>query len=119
MTKMKKIKHTFCDLIPKSVEDGVLYVSIPYATAIHKCACGCGQEVVTPIRIDEWALTWDGDTVTLDPSIGNWNLPCRSHYFIVHNKIMWVGKPSFFDVTGRATRRIIQILRHMWHRKRS
>ncbi|MCY4491933.1 MAG: DUF6527 family protein [Thaumarchaeota archaeon] len=109
---MKKIKHEFCDLIPKSVEDGVLYISIPYATAIHKCACGCGWEVVTPIRTDGWALNWDGDTITLTPSIGNWNLPCQSHYFLVRNEIIWVRKSSFFAVTSR-TRNIVQILRRI------
>jgi hypothetical protein len=27
-------------------------------------------------------MTFDGESVALWPSIGNWNLPCRSHYII-------------------------------------
>src|SRR5690348_6953534 len=85
--KRMMIRHKFVDLIPDVVEEGVLYISIPYATAIHKCACGCGETVVTPIRPTDWTLTWDGDTITVNPSIGNWSFPCQSHYFIVENKI--------------------------------
>ena len=33
-------------------------------------------------------LTFDG-TVTIWPSIGNWALPCQSHYIIDHGKIKW------------------------------
>jgi hypothetical protein len=27
--------------------------------------------------------------VSLDPSIGNWSFPCRSHYWIRNNKVRW------------------------------
>lgn len=30
-----------------------------------------------------WTLIFDGDTVSLDPSIGNWSFHCQSHYLIV------------------------------------
>lgn len=87
--KRKSISHKFVSLIPDVVEEGILYISIPYATATHKCACGCGEIVVTPIRPPDWVMVWDGDTVTLKPSIGNWSLPCQSHYFIRRNRIIW------------------------------
>jgi len=58
-----------------------------YATAIHRCCCGCGNEVVTPLSPVGWFLTFDGDSISLDPSIGNWNFPCRSHYWITRNKV--------------------------------
>ena len=90
--KRKEISHKFVALIPAKVEEGVLYISIPYATATHKCACGCGEIVVTPIRPPDWILIWDGDTVTMTPSIGNWSLPCQSHYFIRKNRIIWARK---------------------------
>jgi hypothetical protein len=76
------IRHEFVDLIPDALEDGVLYVSVQYATALHLCCCGCGSEVVTPLSPTDWSLTFDGDTVSLRPSIGNYSFPCRSHYFI-------------------------------------
>jgi hypothetical protein len=30
-----------------------------------------------------------GDSVSLDPSIGNFNLPCQSHYWIRDGKVVW------------------------------
>lgn len=88
----KIIKHEFVELIPDVVEDGVLYISIPYATATHRCPCGCNEIVVTPIKPTDWTLTWNGESVTIYPSIGNWSLPCQSHYWIEENKIIWSRK---------------------------
>lgn len=85
------IDHEFVDYVPSELAEGVLYVSIPYATAVHKCACGCGNKVVTPITPADWNLLFDGDTVSLTPSIGNWGFPCRSHYWIKSNSIQWSG----------------------------
>jgi hypothetical protein len=101
---MKKlIRPKFVKYIPDEVEDGVLYISIPYATAIHKCPCGCGEIVVTPIKPTDWTLTWNGETVTLKPSIGNWSLPCRSHYWIIENRIIWARKWITSEIeAGRA-----------------
>lgn len=92
--RLKTISYEFVELMPTAIEEGVLYISIPYRTATHKCACGCGKNVVTPIRPTDWTLTWDGDVITLYPSIGNWSLPCRSHYFIRENRIVWASKWS-------------------------
>ena len=80
--------------VPDSLEPGVLYVSVEYATAIHACASGCGNEVVTPLSPTDWQLTFDGRAVSLYPSIGNWSLPCQSHYWITKNEIEWAGKWS-------------------------
>ena len=96
--RRKLIRPEFVEFIPDSVEDGILYISIPYATATHKCACGCGEIVVTPIRPTDWSLSWDGETVTLNPSIGNWSLPCRSHYWILENRIAWARKWSTSEI---------------------
>ena len=92
--KLDKIKFEFVTHIPKDVEDEILYVSIPFSIAIHKCACGCGEKVVTPITPTDWILIFNGDSVSLYPSIGNWSLPCQSHYFITKNKINWCGRWS-------------------------
>lgn len=87
MVQMKEITYKFVEFIPDKIEEYVLYISIPYCTAIHKCVCGCGNEVVTPLSPTDWELTFDGKTVSLNPSIGNWNFKCKSHYFITRNKI--------------------------------
>jgi hypothetical protein len=89
--KRTPIKHEFVEYVPGSLAPGILYVSIPYATAVHTCACGCGNKVVTPITPADWQLLYDGDSVSLTPSIGNWGFPCRSHYWIKHDEIRWGG----------------------------
>ena len=78
--------------IPAYPEPGVLYVSVEYATTLHLCACGCGYEAVLGISPHDWTLLWDGETVTLDRSIGNWSFPCQSHYFIRRNRIVQAAK---------------------------
>lgn len=93
MIRHLRLTHRFVTHIPSALEEGVLYVSVEYATAIHLCCCGCGEQVVTPLTPTDWALTFDGDTVSLWPSIGNWNFKCRSHYVIerseVHGALPW------------------------------
>lgn len=92
--KRGSISHEFIEYIPPELNEGVLYVSIPYATAIHLCACGCGNRVVTPISPAEWQLLYDGESVSLTPSIGNWEFPCHSHYWIRHDEIRWAQRWS-------------------------
>lgn len=95
-----KIKHKFVDIIPDSLEENTIYVSILYSTVIHKCPCGCGNEVVTPLSPHGWQLTYDGETITLFPSIGNWSLSCRSHYWIRQNEIKWAESWSEEMING-------------------
>jgi hypothetical protein len=85
------ILHEFVEFVPSELNEGTLYISIPYEIAVHLCACGCGIKVVTPISPPEWQLIWNGDTVSLTPSIGNWQFPCRSHYWIRRDEIRWAG----------------------------
>ena len=84
-----RLAHKFVDQIPEKLDEGVLYVSIQFGTVVHKCACGCGEEVVTPLGPAEWRLTYDGRTVSLAPSVGNWSFPCRSHYWIEGGNVRW------------------------------
>jgi hypothetical protein len=79
----------FVEFMPDKIRKGVLYISMKYSTAIHTCACGCGEEVITPLDPARWQLFYDGKTVTLKPSIGNWNFQCRSHYFIINNRVVY------------------------------
>lgn len=85
---------TFVEYIPERLSDGVLYVSMAYATAAHNCACGCGREVTTPISPTDWQLQFDGESVSLSPSIGNWEFPCRSHYWIRRYTVVRSGNMS-------------------------
>lgn len=96
--KHKTITPEFVEFIPDVVKDGTLYISIPYATATHRCPCGCDEIVITPIKPTDWTLTWNGNTVSLNPSIGNWSLPCQSHYWIIENKIIWSRKWNDYEI---------------------
>lgn len=84
-----KMQYKFVTTIPDVIDEGVIYISIEYATAIHKCCCGCGNKVVTPFSSYDWKLTFDGVSVSLNPSIGNWSFPCQSHYWITNSEIVW------------------------------
>ena len=79
----------FVKYIPEELEEGYLYISMEYATASHLCACGCGETVVTPISPKFWQLYYNGKEISLTPSIGNYEFPCQSHYFIRHNRVEW------------------------------
>jgi Family of unknown function (DUF6527) len=86
------LAYEFVEFIPDELKERTLYISVTYCTAVHKCCCGCGREVVTPLSPTGWQLTFDGKTVSLYPSIGSWSLPCHSHYFITKNKAVWARK---------------------------
>jgi len=93
MSQMR-LTPQFVEFLPDEINDGILYVSMPYAVAAHRCACGCGGEVVTPLSPTDWKLAFDGISVSLEPSIGNWSFPCRSHYFIRGGQIQWAANMS-------------------------
>lgn len=57
--KHSRLTHRFVRSVPKDLEPGVLYVSVEYATAIHACCCGCGNQVVTPLTPTDWQMTFD------------------------------------------------------------
>ena len=76
--------------IPHKLERGVLYVCLDCQVAVHLCACGCGEKTVTPLGLHGWSLNYKDGKLSLNPSIGNFNIPCRSHYYISENKVLWV-----------------------------
>jgi hypothetical protein len=49
---------------------------------------------VTPLSPAGWRLQKKGDMVSLYPSIGNWNYPCKSHYWIRSNQVQWAAALS-------------------------
>ena len=92
--RLTEITHEFVEFVPAELEEGKLYISLEYAGAVHLCACGCRTKVVTPLSPAEWQLIFDGDSVSLYPSIGNWQFPCQSHYWIRRNVIDWARRWS-------------------------
>lgn len=91
--RIDSLEPVFVEFMPDQLEAGKLYISHTYGTAIHLCACGCGHRTVTPTQ-PYWDFGWqlieeDNSTISLWPSIGNFSLPCKSHYFVTQNKIVW------------------------------
>lgn len=92
--RQQSISPEFVESAPKELLDGVIYISDRFRTALHKCCCGCGREVVTPLNPAGWSYHREGSTVTIKPSIGNWSFPCKSHYLIIRNKVVWAEAMS-------------------------
>lgn len=88
------LKHEFVKYMPGEIQNGHIYISIEFCVAVHLCPCGCGNKIVTPLSPTGWILTFDGLSISLTPSIGSWNLECKSHYWIIKNKIEWSRKWS-------------------------
>jgi len=99
---VKEMRLARVKYVPRDLAQDVLYVSQEYAVAVHLCACGCGNKVTTPLTPTEWIFSERNGRPTLDPSIGNWQLPCRSHYFIREGRI--ISAPQWSDAQIRAGR---------------
>ena len=89
--RQSRLVPKFTDEFPSPLEAGALYISMEYASSAHLCCCGCGNEVNTMLSPRDWQMIYDGDSVTLHPSIGNWGLSCKSHYIIEKGNVLWAG----------------------------
>jgi hypothetical protein len=96
--RMHSLRPEYVEFIPRELSDGVLYISKKFGTASHRCCCGCGTKIVSPLRETEYSLTERHGAVSLHPSIGNWNHPCQSHYWIRDNQVIWAGKMSRAEI---------------------
>ena len=94
MRRFDRLKTVFVAEIPEVLEDGILYVSRECSVALHNCACGCGEEVSTPLVPTEYRLTMDGEDASISPSVGNHDFACASHYVIERGVIIWAGRMS-------------------------
>lgn len=100
--KVDEIKPVLVLELPKSAKDmkqGVLYLKQNKEDgtyeSFHLCPCGCGEPVYLQYGGKGWdlKLNMEGDelkSVTINPSVGCFDFPCKSHYFIRDNKIIWV-----------------------------
>ena len=99
----KKFELRKVQYMPAKLEPGILYVAEEFGAAAHLCACDCGAIVRTPLDPTEWSLTETKDGPSLYPSIGNWQEPCQSHYWIRKNRVRWAPKWSRQQIyRGRA-----------------
>ena len=86
--------------MPREFAPSILYVSEKFGIAIHLCACGCGSKVKTPLGPTEWSFRETNDGPSLNPSVGNWQLPCQSHYWIDRGEIRWAEKWSPVEIAA-------------------
>lgn len=75
--------------MPKELQPGTLYVSEAFGAALHVCPCGCGSRISTPLSPTQWHLDDTLDGPSLYPSVGNWQIPCCSHYWIDKGQVKW------------------------------
>lgn len=118
MSRIDAVTFEVVDLLPKELADGVVYVSLENRTVVHKCCSGCGERVVVNLSPAGWKLTFDGETISLSPSIGNGSLACKSHYWIQENRVVWA-----MPLTSRETQRSqladrSSVMTHHRHRNR-
>ncbi|WP_292784080.1 DUF6527 family protein [Methylophilus sp. UBA6697] len=92
--KINYLQPEYVVSFPDQLKEGVLYISEEYASAAHACCCGCGEEVLTPLKPSKWHLSKSKNGVSLHPSIGNWKFDCQSHYWIKENRVLDAGKMS-------------------------
>ena len=96
MRRAQRLTPVFVKGIPahEELSQGDLYISMQYGVIVHYCPCGCGSLSELTLAPERWHLTYDGETVSLSPSVGNSRLKCRSHYWIENNRVIWCGLMS-------------------------
>lgn len=99
--KISTLSTEYVENLPDDLTEGILYVSELFELAAHKCCCGCGEEVITPLKKAHWTLIKSRKGVSLIPSIGNWKFRCRSHYLIRDNRVIPAG-----SMTAKAIERV-------------
>lgn len=109
MARVERMRSLIVESIPEVLEDGVLYVSPECRVALHRCCCGCGEEVSTPLGGTEYSIRIDQGRATLRPSIGNHDFACASHYFIEQGEVVWAAPMSREEIeAGRAYDRYLK-----------
>ncbi len=74
--------------------------------------CGCGNKVVTPITPTDWTYIFNGEAVSLSPSIGNWNFKCQSHYWIKHGAIIWSDQWTQDEIEKSRNKDLLKKIEH-------
>lgn len=73
----------YVEILPNKehMEQGVLYVSLGTWQSSHLCACGCSDEIITPLIRGGWSFYADDQKrPTMSPAITNNS--CDSYYEI-------------------------------------
>lgn len=101
--------------LPAALADNVVYVSEEFEVAALKCACGCGHQVNLLLG-DGHTVYDEGGLVDISPSIGVWDAPCRSHFWIHRGRVRWADQWSDAEIHSAMER---QLSRHLQSAKTS
>lgn len=110
--RRSSIDFRFVEYIPDHLEEGIVYIAPEFGAVMHLCCDGCGEKVSTPLNAAQWTLTFDGETISLSPSIGSFDLACGSHYWIRKNRVQWSGSMSRKAIAENAARDVAAAERH-------
>lgn len=102
-------RYEAVDRIPSDIREGVVYHTEEFELAGLLCACGCGHRVTLLVPDSHRVWSQDG-MATVRPSIGVFDAPCKSHYFITGGRIEWL--PAFSGAEASAIMQK-QIERHV------
>ena len=106
-----RFRYKLVDRIPTQMEEGVVYHTEEFELAGLLCACGCGHRIT--LIVPDSHRVWDeGGYATIQPSVGVFDAPCKSHVIIRAGKVQWL--PAF---SGSQATKIMQaqIARHVAH----
>lgn len=91
MARVREVTYEFVDSAPASLLRGRMYISIKYRAIVHLCLCGCGEKILLRLDPDDWSFTFDGRSISIQDSVGNVGIPCRSHYIVRRNHVTWLS----------------------------
>ena len=106
-----RYRYRLVDRVPKEMDEGVVYHSEEFELAGLRCACGCGHRI-TLLVPDSHQVFEQGGWATVSPSIGVFDAPCKSHYYISGGGVEWLPP---FTGTQAASIMHAQIARHVAH----
>lgn len=106
------VDFRFVDHLPDALDEGIVYIAAEFGAVMHLCCDGCGEKVSTPLHPAQWALTYDGESISLTPSIGSFDLPCGSHYWIRRNRVQWTAPMSRKAIEANAARDLEAVEQH-------
>jgi hypothetical protein len=74
----------------------VWFATVPPLTSAPSSASPVAPAIANAVFVltGQRIRHFDGETITLMPSIGNWELPCRSHYYIWKDTAEWASRYS-------------------------
>lgn len=114
--KVRVLKPEQVHQLPDHLEEGALYICEEFNLTAHKCCCGCGEDVFLKLGPAKWQLSKMPDgSVSLEPSVGNWNYSCKSHYWITNNRVIDAGPMDAFEIEAVKRRDRHDRDRHIAH----